>query len=108
MVDCDYFECIEWDEESGEVYHAVCTMPSSCWPNCGSCVDRKPYMDIIAEVQEADMLGTYKPHVLIRTIEAELLRSDVEVLDGSINRQVRVDNAEDNEVHRLYHMYKSL
>lgn len=108
MVDCDYFECIEWDEERGEVYNAVCTRPSPCWPNCGACVDRKPYMDSIAEVQEASMLGTYKPHALMESIEAKLFQSDVDILDGSINRQVRVNNDEDNEVIRLYHIYKSL
>jgi len=108
MVDCDFFECIEFDEESGEVYNAVCTMPSPCWPDCGSCMSRKPYMDTIAEVQEAEQLGTYRPHVLMQSIEADLLRSDVDVLDGSINRQVRINNDEDNEVHRLYHIYKSL
>jgi len=42
------------------------------------------------------------------SIEAELWAADVEVLDGSINRSVRIDPTEDAEVKRLYHIYKSL
>ena len=108
MVDCNFFEVIDWDEDTNEVIHAVCTMPSPCWANCGSCTDRVPYREHAALLQEAKDLGTYKQPVLMRSIEAALWQSDVDVLDGSINRQVRIDNDEDNEVHRLYHIYKSL
>ena len=108
MVDCNFFEVIEWDEDTDEIIHAVCTMPSPHWANCGSCTDRVPYKEQAALLQEADMLGLYKPPVLMRGAGAALWQSDVDVLDGSINRQVRVNNDEDNEVHRLYHIYKSL
>ena len=108
MVDCEFFEIIDWNEETNEIYQAVCTLPSPTWPNCNRCQHKMEYKDVAAEVQEADMLGTYKPHVLLSSIEAELWRTDVEVLDGSINRQVRVNNDEDTEVHRLYHIWKSL
>jgi hypothetical protein len=40
--------------------------------------------------------------------EATLTQGDVNVLDGSINRQVRINNDEDVGVKRLYHIYKSL
>ena len=108
MVDCEFFEIIDWNEETQEIYHAVCTRPSPIWPNCNRCQHKVEYRDVAAEVQEAADLGTYKPTVLLKTIEAELWQSDVEILDGSINRQVRVNNDEDNEVIRLYHIWKSL
>jgi hypothetical protein len=43
MPDCDFFEIIDWDEETNEIYHAVCTMPSPCWPNCNKCKDKVEY-----------------------------------------------------------------
>ena len=108
MADCEFFEIIDWDEETQEIYHAVCTMPSPHWANCGSCPDRVPYREQAALLQEADMLGTYEPPVLMRSAGAALWQSDTEVLDGSINRSVRINPDEDAEVKRLYHIYKSL
>lgn len=55
-VDCDYFEIIDWDEGTNEVIHAVCSMPSSCWPNCGSCGDRVPYREQAALLQEKEVV----------------------------------------------------
>jgi len=107
-VDCEFFEIIDWDESTNEILHAVCSMPSTCWPNCGSCTDRVAYKDTAAEVQEAADLGTYKPTVLVHSAIAELWQSDVDVLDGSINRGVRINPDEDAEVKRLYHIWKSL
>jgi hypothetical protein len=37
-----------------------------------------------------------------------LTAADVDTLDGSINRSVRLNGEHDAEVKRLYHMYKSL
>jgi len=163
MVDCDYFEVIDWDEETEEVIHAVCSRPSPYWPNCNKCLDRvkvddeidtkDTLIDELVEVkdiitaavkwwdEEAKYLtqGDYGGHnvfdddpewvvlarktlddappptsskpsntVLLKTQLTTLTQGDVEILDGSINRQVRVDNDEDNEIHRLYHIYKSL
>lgn len=108
MVDCEFFEIIDWDEDTNEIIHAVCSMPSSCWANCGSCTDRVPYKEKAALLQEADTLGTYKLPVLLRSNAAALWTWDVEVLDGSINRSVRISPDEDAEVKRLYHMWKSL
>jgi hypothetical protein len=98
MVDCDYFEVMDFDEETGKVIHAVCSISSSCWANCGSCVDRKPYLAFTPSYN----------HVLMNSKEAKLTQGDVNVLEGSINRKVRINNDEDNEVHRLYKMYKQL
>lgn len=39
---------------------------------------------------------------------AILTKKDVEVLDGSINRRVRIQDFEDKEVKRLYQIWKSL
>ncbi len=108
MADCEYFEIIDWDEETHEIYHAVCTLPSPIWPNCNRCQHKVEYRDVAAEVQEAADLGTYKPTVLMSSIEAELWAADVEVLNGSQNRVVRISPDEDIEVKRLYHIYKSL
>lgn len=71
-------------------------------------LDKKLYKDTAAEIQEADMLGIYKPTVLMHSDAADLWQSDVCVLDGSINRSVRINPDEDAEVKRLYHIYKSL
>jgi len=100
MVDCDYFECIEWDEESGEVYNAMCSRPSPCWPNCGSCVDRKPYIEAPGSTvcMQRWLLGK----------NIVLTRGDVDILDGSRSRHVRIDPDMDTEVKKLYDMYKSL
>jgi len=110
MVDCDYFEVIDWEEDTNKIIHAVCSMPSPCWPNCGSCTDRVPYKykENAALLQEADMLGLYKPPVLLRSKAAALWQSDVDVLDGSQDIAVRINPYEDAEVKRLYHIWKSL
>ena len=44
MVDCDYFEVIDWDQDTNEIYHAVCGKSSACFPNCNSCNERVPYL----------------------------------------------------------------
>ena len=46
--------------------------------------------------------------VLLKTQLIWLTQGDVDILDGSINRSVRIDKDEDVEVKRLYHIYKSL
>ena len=107
-IDCNWFEVIDCDEDTQKIYHAVCSMPSTCWPNCASCTDRKAYKDVVAEVQEADALGVCTPTVLMRSNSAVLMPSDVEILIGSINRRVRINPDEDAEVKRLYHMWESL
>jgi len=105
MVDCDYFEIIEWDEETEQIYNAMCSMPSPCWPNCGSCVDRKPYIEPVP-------VPTTPPNpsdkVMLNTQLIALTQGDVDILDGSRSRHVRIDNYEDAEVKRLYDIYKSL
>jgi len=75
MVDCDYFEIIEWDEETEQIYNAMCSMPSPCWPNCGSCVDRKPYIEAPGSTvcMQRWLLGK----------NIVLTRGDVDILDGS-------------------------
>ena len=107
-VDCEFFEIIDWDEYTNTIIHAVCSMPSPTWPNCNRCQHKVEYADTAAEIQEADMLGTYKPTTLMHSASASLWQSDVDVLDGSINRGVRINPDEDTEVKRLYHIYKSL
>lgn len=99
MVDCEYFEIIDWNEDTNEIYHAVCTMPSACWANCGSCTDRVP-------VQPSDSHVCMGRWIFGKTIT--LTRDDVDILDGSRNRTVRVDQMEDAQVKNLYDMYKSL
>lgn len=39
---------------------------------------------------------------------AILTESDIKILDGSINRRVRIQEFEDKEVKRLYAIWKSL
>jgi len=107
-VDCDFFEIIDWDEGTNEVLFAVCTMPSPTWPNCNRCQNKVEYRDTVASIQEADMLGVYKPLPLMHSAAAELLQSDVDVLDINIDHQVRYDEDEGIEVKRLYNIYKSL
>jgi hypothetical protein len=65
-------------------------------------------MDTAAEIQEAEMLGTYKPTSLMSSAIADLWVADVDVLDGNANHSVRINSDEDAEVKRLYHIYKSL
>ena len=45
---------------------------------------------------------------LMKNKYAILTRADVDVLDGSINRSVRMQAFEDSEVKRLYRIYKQL
>jgi hypothetical protein len=102
MVKCEFFEIIDWDEETQEIYHAVCTMPSPCWPNCNRCQSRVEYRDVEEEetpVYDTLMTGAYG---------AVLIQRDVDILDGSINRSVRLTDVQDAEVKRLYKIYKSL
>jgi len=99
MVDCEWFEIIDWNEKTNEIYHAVCSMPSSCWANCGSCTDRVP-------VQPSDSAVCMSRWILSKTIT--LTRADVDILDGSRNRTVRIDQMEDAQVKNLYDMWKTL
>jgi hypothetical protein len=103
VVNCEWFEIIDWDEETQEIYYAVCSMPSPCWPNCNRCQSRVEYKDV-AEEEE-----TPNNNILMRGAHgAVLLRSDVGILDGSINRSIRLTEVHDTEVRRLYKMYKQL
>ncbi len=95
MVDCNFFEVIDWDENTEKIIHAVCTMPSPCWPNCGSCTDKEQFT----------MPGD---HSLISSAIEDLTQGDVDILSGSINRRVRMNPANDVEVKRLYNIWKSL
>ena len=107
-VDCEFFEIIDLDEHTNTVIHAVCSMPSPCWPNCNRCLKKMEYADMAAEVQEAEMLGTYKPISLMSSAITDLWQSDVNVLNNNALFRVRIDDTEDAEVKRLYHIYKSL
>ena len=101
MVNCEFFEIIDWNEETQEIYHAVCTMPSPCWPNCNKCQSRVEYRDVEygnKVLMERWLLGKH----------ITLTQGDVDILDGSGNRKVRIDPNMDAEVKNLYDMYKSL
>ena len=51
--DCDYFEVIDWDEETNELIHAVCSISSKDWPNCNKCQQRVEYRpDHSADAEE--------------------------------------------------------
>jgi hypothetical protein len=43
MPDCEFYEVIDWDEDTQEIYHAVCTLPSPVWPNCNRCKSKAEY-----------------------------------------------------------------
>jgi hypothetical protein len=100
-VDCEFFEIIDWDESTNEVIHAVCTIPSSSWPNCNRCQERMEYRDVSTP-------SAATPTTLLKTRIATLTQGDVDALSGSANRKVRIDMAEDLEVKRLYEMWKEL
>jgi len=107
VVDCEFFEIIDWNEETNEIYNAVCTMPSPIWPNCNRCQHREEYMeDAPKPVPTTPPSPSDK--VLLKTQLIKLTQGDVDILDGSVNRKVRIDIGEDTEVKRLYHIYKSL
>jgi len=106
MVDCDFFEVIEWDEESGEIYNAVCMMPSPCWPNCNRCQDRAEYRDIREKSDVA--YSTVRMQRWINGKHYILTQSDIDVLSGSRNRRVRIADMDDVEVKNLYDMWKRL
>ena len=42
-VNCDWFHVVDWDEDTQEIYHAVCTRPSEHWPNCNQCEHKVEY-----------------------------------------------------------------
>jgi hypothetical protein len=94
MPNCEFFEIIDWDEETNEVLHAVCTMPSPCWPNCKKCKSRMEY-------REDD-------HSLLSSDMADLTQGDIDTLTGSINRTVRMNPAGDAEVKRLFNIWIQL
>jgi len=96
-INCNFFEVIDWDEDTQEIYHAVCTMPSTCWANCGSCTDRVPVGNMALRM--ARWVGGR---------QISLRQADIDILDGSKNRTVRIDTKEDAEVKYLYDMWKSL
>ncbi len=98
MVDCEFFEIIDWNEETQEIYHAVCTMPSPCWPNCNRCQNKVEYRDVAP---------TSNP-ILISSKDERLFRTDAALLGKSPNATVRQEPADDLEVKRLYDIYKSL
>lgn len=43
---CNWFHLVDWDEDTNEIIHAVCTLPSKCWPNCDRCLHKAEYADI--------------------------------------------------------------
>ena len=43
---CEHFEIVDWDEDTQEIYHAVCTISSDCWPNCNRCQKKVEYKDV--------------------------------------------------------------
>jgi hypothetical protein len=104
MVDCEFFEIIDWDESTNEVIHAVCTMPSPTWPNCNRCKDRMEYSDV-----EEDASGnTIRMVRWVLGKQHTLTQGDIDVLDGSRSRKVRIDVMEDVEIKNLYDMWKQL
>ncbi len=67
-----------------------------------------PYIEQAAQIQETAALGLYSPATLMTSNTSELWQSDVDRLDDNQNHAVRINYAEDAEVKRLYHIYKSL
>jgi hypothetical protein len=103
-VDCENFEIIEWDEETQEIYNAVCTIHSPCFPTCDGCSSKVAYLP--APVPTTPAAPT--PTSLLHTQLVSLTQGDVDILNGSVNRKVRVDVYEDGEVKRLYEIWRSL
>jgi hypothetical protein len=100
-VGCDFFEIIDWDESTNTVLHAVCTMPSPCWPNCNRCQDKVEYADT------GNTAPTSNP-VLMSSAKERLLNTDAELLGKSPDAMVRQEPEDDAEVKRLYDIWKSL
>ena len=48
------------------------------------------------------------PEILLKTQLVHLTRGDVDILNGSENRNVRIDPNEDKQVKELYEIWKSL
>jgi len=94
---CEYFEIVDWDEDTNEIIHAVCTFHSSCWPNCNRCQHKVEYMDV-ADNRPA----------LLSSAGAKLFHTDIELLGKNPNAMVRQEPADDAKVKRLYNMWKSL
>lgn len=95
VPDCEFFEIIDWDEETQEIYYAMCTRSSPNWANCNSCTDRIP--------------GPQPDSAVLLSREGQVLtRADVDILDGSRNRSVRIGSHDDAQVKVLYDMYKQL
>lgn len=46
QTECEAFEIIDWDEDTNEIIHAVCTDHNPCWPNCNLCMGVAEYADI--------------------------------------------------------------
>jgi hypothetical protein len=90
---CEYFEIIDWNENTQEIYHAVCTTSSTNWPNCGSCEDK------------VECAGGKE---LLSNKQTKLTQGDVDILDGSLARKVRCNVDEDVRVKYLYKIWKSL
>ena len=103
MVNCNYFEVIEWDEKTQEIYNAVCTMPSPIWPNCNRCQHREEYRDI------GNVPGdTVRMQRWANGKQYTLTQGDIDILAGSRSRRVRIDTMDDVEIKNLYDMWKSL
>jgi hypothetical protein len=44
--ECQAFEVLDFDEETGEILNAMCSDKNPCWPNCNKCMNRWEYKDI--------------------------------------------------------------
>ncbi len=44
---CEFFEVIDWDVDTNEIIHAVCTDHNPNWPNCNMCQGKWEYRDVI-------------------------------------------------------------
>lgn len=42
---CEFFEVVDWDEDTQEIYHAVCTRHDEVWPNCNRCQNKAEYKE---------------------------------------------------------------
>ena len=96
MANCEWFEIIDWDEETNEIYYAVCTRSSEHWKD-GTC---GPNCEHRVECAGGKVLLTAQ--------NIELTQGDVDILDGSKSRLVRCNETEDVRVKALYKTWKSL
>jgi len=106
---CKPGESKRWEEfytKANEEEMLYTNVEEGVW-QCDNCGAYGPTTDKVIHHNICYPDGPQK--ILLRGAHRAVLTiSDVEILDGSINRSVRTSDDADAEVKRLYHIYKSL